>query len=108
MYHAKEHEKESERRLGLQKQEYESTIKRHLSFIDQVCLPVCVCVRACVHVCVRMSVSMYSPTIACTYMYLVQLIDDKKVLSEKCEKLVKEVKELDKKCSQKVKTLEEK
>ena len=66
MYHAKEHEKESERRLGLQKQEYESTIKRHLSFIDQVCLsvytaflfvyisvcmcgemrvPVCVCVK---------------------------------------------------------------
>ena len=67
MYHAKEHEKESERRLGLQKQEYESTIKRHLSFIDQVCLSVCVCVCVCACVCVRVSVSvlMYSPTIAC-------------------------------------------
>ena len=43
VYHAKEHEKESERRLGLQKQEYEATIKRHLSFIDQVCVCVCPC-----------------------------------------------------------------
>ena len=49
VYHSKEHEKESERRLALQKQEYETTIQRHLSFIDQVC----VCVwRVCV-VCVR-------------------------------------------------------
>jgi len=37
VYHSKEHEKESERRLALQKQEYETTIQRHLSFIDQVC-----------------------------------------------------------------------
>ena len=68
MYHAKEHEKESERRLGLQKQEYESTIKRHLSFIDQVCLSVymriclfvyisvCVCVHPCKCTCVCMHV----------------------------------------------------
>ena len=95
VYHSKEHEKESERRLALQKQEYETTIQRHLSFIDQVC-SVCVCVCVCMCVC---SHSLFR---------LSQLIDDKKVLSEKCEKLVKEVKELDKKCSQKVKSLEEK
>jgi len=40
--------------------------------------------------------------------YHPQLIDDKKILSEKCEKLVKEVKDLDKKSSQKMKALEEK
>ena len=51
VYHSKEHEKESERRLALQKQEYETTIQRHLSFIDQVCVA-CVCVSVCV-VCVR-------------------------------------------------------
>ena len=57
--------------------------------------------------CVCLSVSVY----VCCLLHNVrhiQLIDDKKVLSEKCEKLVKEVKELDKKCSQKVKALEEK
>ncbi|XP_030840141.1 centrosomal protein of 131 kDa isoform X2 [Strongylocentrotus purpuratus] len=34
--HAKEQDKETKRRLQLQKEEYESTIKRHLSFIDQL------------------------------------------------------------------------
>ena len=34
-----------------------------------------------------------------------QLIDDKKVLSERCEKLVKELREVDAKCKQKVKAL---
>ena len=59
VYHAKEHEKESERRLGLQKQEYEATIKRHLSFIDQVCVCVCVCLSVCL--------SMYA---VCYIMYV--------------------------------------
>ena len=36
VYHAKEMEKEGERRLELQRQEYEGTIHRHQSFIDQV------------------------------------------------------------------------
>ena len=58
-------------RLDMQKQEYETTIQRHLGFIDQ-------------------------------------LIDDKKVLSEKCEKLVKELKEVDKKYSDRIRTMEEK
>ena len=34
--HAKETEKEMKKRLDVQKDEYEETIKRHLSFIDQV------------------------------------------------------------------------
>lgn len=34
--HAKETEKDMKRRLDVQKDEYEETIKRHLSFIDQV------------------------------------------------------------------------
>ena len=36
VYHAKEMEKEGERRLDLQRQEYETTIQRHQTFIDQV------------------------------------------------------------------------
>jgi 5-azacytidine-induced protein 1 len=38
---------------------------------------------------------------------LEQLIDDKKNLSEKCEKLVKELKEIDKKYSDRIRSLEE-
>ncbi|CAE1176038.1 AZI1 [Acanthosepion pharaonis] len=68
--HAKEADKEMKHRLTLQKNEYEETIKRHLSFIDQ-------------------------------------LIDDKKVLNEKCEQLVKEVKILDKKYQDRLKMQEE-
>ena len=34
--HARETEKEMKKRLDVQKDEYEETIKRHLSFIDQV------------------------------------------------------------------------
>ena len=39
--HARETEKEMKKRLDVQKDEYEETIKRHLSFIDQVCALIC-------------------------------------------------------------------
>ncbi|XP_074648896.1 centrosomal protein of 131 kDa-like [Tubulanus polymorphus] len=68
--HAKETEKDMKKRLSVQKVEYEETIKRHLSFIDQ-------------------------------------LIDDKKILSEKCENLLKELKTMERKFSEKIKQMEE-
>jgi len=34
--HAKETEREMQKRLDVQKVEYEETIKRHIAFIDQV------------------------------------------------------------------------
>ncbi|UJR14558.1 hypothetical protein I4U23_001554 [Adineta vaga] len=68
--HAKESERELEHRLQLQKDDYEGTIQRHLTFIDQ-------------------------------------LIDDKKKLSERCERLVTELKTIDKKSSDRLKTMEE-
>ena len=51
----REMDKEHKQQLTLQRQEYESTIQRHLSFIDQ-------------------------------------LIDDKKVLTQRCEELVGKLK----------------
>ena len=68
--HAREAEREMNKRLDAQKDEYEEAIKRHLGFIDQ-------------------------------------LIDDKKGMSEKCEKLVKELKTIDKKYQDKVKTMDD-
>ncbi|CAI8049619.1 Centrosomal protein of 131 kDa [Geodia barretti] len=70
VYHAKEMDKEGERRLDLQRQEYETTIQRHQTFIDQ-------------------------------------LIEDKKKLGEKCEKLVRELRDTSSKYQTKVKTMEE-
>lgn len=67
---AKEMEKDAKQRLGIQRQEYEAAIQRHLSFIDQ-------------------------------------LIDDKKVLSERCEELVTKLKSTDKKYGDKIKQMEE-
>ena len=66
----REMDKEHKQQLTLQRQEYESTIQRHLSFIDQ-------------------------------------LIDDKKVLTQRCEELVGKLKELDSKYSTKIKQMTE-
>ena len=70
VYHAKEMDKESHKRLDLQKQEYETTIQRHQCFIDQ-------------------------------------LIDDKKVLSDRCEQLIKDVRETERKYKTKIKSMED-
>nr|XP_034363032.1 centrosomal protein of 131 kDa isoform X3 [Arvicanthis niloticus] len=66
----KETEKELSRQLQQQKEQYETTIQRHLSFIDQ-------------------------------------LIEDKKVLSEKCEGVVAELKHGDQQCRERVAQMQE-
>lgn len=66
----KETEKELRRQLRQQKEHYEATIQRHLSFIDQ-------------------------------------LIEDKKLLSEKCEAVVAELKQGDQRCRERVAQMQE-
>nr|XP_042139233.1 centrosomal protein of 131 kDa isoform X2 [Peromyscus maniculatus bairdii] len=66
----KETEKELNRQLRQQKEHYEATIQRHLSFIDQ-------------------------------------LIEDKKILSEKCEAVVTELKQGDQRCRERVAQMQE-
>ncbi|KAJ8283150.1 hypothetical protein COCON_G00020000 [Conger conger] len=68
--HVKETERELGRNLQQQKEQYESTIQRHLGFIDQ-------------------------------------LIDDKKVLSERCETMVTELKQVDQKYTKKITQMQE-
>ncbi|XP_053151941.1 centrosomal protein of 131 kDa isoform X2 [Hemicordylus capensis] len=68
--HVKETEKELNRQLALQKEQYEAAIQRHLAFIDQ-------------------------------------LIDDKKVLTEKCEAVVTELKQVDQKYTKKIAQMQE-
>ena len=65
-----EMDKEHKQQLDIQRQEYEGTIKRHLSFIDQ-------------------------------------LIEDKKVLTERCEGLVTKLKDVDHKYTTKLKQMTE-
>ena len=67
----KEMDKEHKKQLNIQRDDYESTIKRHLAFIDQ-------------------------------------LIDDKKVLTRRCEELVGKLKDIDQKYSSKMKQITEK
>nr|XP_026266578.1 centrosomal protein of 131 kDa isoform X4 [Urocitellus parryii] len=66
----KETEKELRRQLRQQKEHYEATIQRHLSFIDQ-------------------------------------LIEDKKVLNEKCEAVVAELKQGDQRCRERMAQMQE-
>ncbi|XP_076726821.2 centrosomal protein of 131 kDa isoform X3 [Callospermophilus lateralis] len=66
----KETEKELRRQLRQQKEHYEATIQRHLSFIDQ-------------------------------------LIEDKKVLHEKCEAVVAELKQGDQRCRERMAQMQE-
>uniref|UniRef100_A0A7M5XME1 Uncharacterized protein n=2 Tax=Clytia hemisphaerica TaxID=252671 RepID=A0A7M5XME1_9CNID len=64
----KEMDKEHKKQLHIQRDDYEGTIKRHLSFIDQ-------------------------------------LIDDKKVLTKRCEELVSKLKDIDQKYTAKIKQI---
>lgn len=89
--HTQEADREMQIRLEAQKNDYEMTIQRHLSFIDQV--------FCCFFIFTTKYLS--STTLA------LKLIDDKKNLSEKCEKLVKELKEVEKTYSDRLKTAEE-
>ncbi|KAL1779355.1 centrosomal protein of 131 kDa isoform X1 [Sigmodon hispidus] len=66
----KETEKELNRQLRQQKEHYEATIQRHLSFIDQ-------------------------------------LIEDKKILSDKCEAVVAELKQGDQRCRERMAQMQE-
>jgi 5-azacytidine-induced protein 1 len=91
--HTKETEKELEARFTMQKQEYEATIQRHLNFIDQVS---------------GTSLGFYLTGEFGEHLTLVKLIDDKKNLSEKCEKLIKELKDVEKKYGDRIRTLEDK
>ena len=99
------------KRLDVQKDEYEETIKRHLSFIDQVQFYT-LDVNKC---CGFLALTGKSPLkmvhiraeLSCSSLFT-QLIDDKKTLSEKCEHLVKELKTVDRKYSDRIKTLQEK
>ncbi|NXS43812.1 CP131 protein, partial [Balaeniceps rex] len=68
--HVEQTEKELGRQLGLQREQYEAAIQRHLAFIDQ-------------------------------------LIDDKKLLSEKCEAVVAELKQVDQKYGKKITQMQE-
>ncbi|KAM4661888.1 LOW QUALITY PROTEIN: centrosomal protein of 131 kDa [Discoglossus pictus] len=68
--HVKQTEKELGHQLKQQSEQYEATIQRHLSFIDQ-------------------------------------LIDDKKVLSERCESLVTELKQIDQKYGSRISQMQE-
>nr|XP_040033150.1 centrosomal protein of 131 kDa isoform X2 [Gasterosteus aculeatus aculeatus] len=68
--HVKETEKELSRNFQLQREQYEATIQRHLTFIDQ-------------------------------------LINDKKLLSERCEGVVGELKQVDQKYTKKIVQMQE-
>ena len=78
-------------RLEAQKNDYEATIQRHLSFIDQVI----------------QAVLVLKYWIFWIKTILKQLIDDKKSLSDKCEKLIKELTDVEKKYSEKFRTSED-
>lgn len=101
--HVQQTEKELGHQLRLQREQYEAAIQRHLAFIDQVFLtagasaargpgwrrpPGC------------LTPSFFSP-------FFPQLIEDKKVLSERCEAVVAELKQADQKYSKKISQMQE-
>ncbi|NWI59048.1 CP131 protein, partial [Calyptomena viridis] len=94
--HIKQTEKELGHQLSLQREQYEAAIQRHLAFIDQV-IP-----------------HPGFPRQRLRWLHLLtpcpppaQLLDDKKVLSEKCEAVVVELKQVDHKYGQKITQMQE-
>ena len=97
--HVKETEKELNRNFQLQKEQYESTIQRHLTFIDQVVIyTYTVCNLPSRH---------YPPPPGLKRTLLLQLINDKKALSERCEGVVGELKQVDQKYTKKITQMQE-
>lgn len=96
--HVKETEKELSRNFQLQKEQYEATIQRHLTFIDQVGAHAESSLQP------RHAVS---PLRSETCSVFFQLISDKKALSERCEGVVGELKQVDQKYTKKIAQMQE-
>ncbi|NWZ39617.1 CP131 protein, partial [Brachypodius atriceps] len=94
--HIKQTEKELSHQLRLQREQYEAAIQRHLAFIDQVIPHPNPCRQR-----LRWQSLPDAGSSPC------QLLDDKKVLSEKCEAVVAELKQVDHKYGQKITQMQE-
>lgn len=92
--HVKETEKELSRNFQLQKEQYEATIQRHLTFIDQVRNEQLFWKHLFISFCVRRVLSL-------------QLINDKKALSERCEGVVGELKQVDHRYTKKLSQMQQ-
>lgn len=87
-----------DKELKLQKEQYETTIFGHLSFIDQV--------GAQAAEWLKLEASSLSlSNLSC--LPADQLISDKKVLTERCEEVLAELKQLDQMYSKKISQMEE-
>lgn len=95
--HEKEKERELSRKFQLQKEQYESTIQRQLTFIDQVG-------SAGLWPTPPQSLVLLSSK---TCVATLQLINDKKALSERCEGVVGELKLVDQKYTKKMTQMQE-
>lgn len=100
--HVKETEKELSRNFQLQKEQYEATIQRHLTFIDQVGAP-----AVCFQLPRPSSLPVSPATWPDTCSMFLQLINDKKALSERCEGVVGELKQVDQKYTKKIAQMQE-
>lgn len=103
--HVKETEKELNRNFQLQKEQYEATIQRHLTFIDQVgtvndSIPAAAWLKN-----IKVLSRSFFPSLK--YDLFPQLINDKKALSERCEGVVGELKQVDQKYTKKIAQMQE-
>lgn len=100
--HVKETEKELNRNFLLQKEQYEATIQRHLTFIDQVGKQ-----TQSDPCCVPLVLFLSLPAWSKICSVFLQLINDKKALSERCEGVVGELKQVDQKYTKKIAQMQE-